>query len=97
MTKSLPQHPSLEQFRKQAKELLRAFQRTDVDSISRIRAHHPTYPNATDEKIAAASFTLRDAQLVVAREYFFENWADLKEYKTGGATPNAVKDFELAE
>ena len=80
MTKSLPQHPSLEQFRKQAKELVRAFQRTDVESISRIRAHHPTYPNATDEKIAAASFTLRDAQLVVAREYFFDNWADLKEY-----------------
>ncbi len=69
----------------------------ETSDASRIRAHHPNYPHATDATIAVASFTLRDAQLVVATEYFFENWADLKEYKTGGATPNAVKDFELAE
>ena len=80
MAKSLPQHPSLEQLRKQAKELLKGFQNCDDESLRRLLASHPAFANASEAQVATNELTLRDAQLIVAREYSFENWADLKEY-----------------
>ena len=63
----LPARPSLEQLRKQAKDLLRQFRDGDPAAAARMRAFAPraTKPN------------LADAQFVVAREYGFESWAKL--------------------
>ena len=69
----LPARPSLEQLRKQAKDLLRHYRAGDQAALSRIRARHP-HPRR-DPK-----FTLADAQLVIAREYGFESWAKLKHH-----------------
>ncbi len=62
----LPARPSLEQLRKQAKELLRQFRAGDAAAIERLHA--------------GDAATLADAQLVVAREYGFETWAALKHH-----------------
>jgi hypothetical protein len=63
----LPERPSLEQLRKQAKDLLRAWRDGDPPVLARIRAQKP---KATDPMLA-------DAQLVLAREYGFDSWPKL--------------------
>jgi ankyrin repeat protein len=70
--KQLPARPSLEQFRKQAKDLLKA--RQTPEAIARIKKSHPRLTKLTDAKIAEAPFSLADAQWVIAREYGFESW-----------------------
>ena len=72
-TSLLPARPSLEHLRKQAKELLRAYQAGDAVALERFRARIPRLadPGPPDKMILA------DAQFVLAREYGFENWAEL--------------------
>ncbi len=71
--RSLPARPSLEQLRKQAKELLRDYRNHDRDAVERFHAHHPRA--VSDEAVALA-----DAQLVLARDYGFPSWARLKHH-----------------
>src|SRR6516162_1539439 len=61
----LPVRPDLDQLRHQAKDLLHAAQRGDIEATARIRA-------VSDRVI------LSSAQLAVAREYGFASWARLK-------------------
>jgi Ankyrin repeats (3 copies) len=67
---SIPTSPSVEQLRKQAKDLLRAARRGERSALARTAAHHP------DGGIARLS----DAQLVLAREHRFRSWPRLKAY-----------------
>jgi hypothetical protein len=69
----LPENPSFENLKKQAKGLRKAVRAGDVESIARVREFHPR----ADEAMAA--FSLRDAQLVLARGYRFASWKKLKE------------------
>ena len=71
MTKELPAQPNISQLRRQARDLQRAVISGEVEGISRVRHAHPAPPKAF------AGFTLRDAQLTVAREYGFEGWNEL--------------------
>lgn len=70
----LPDQPSLEYDRKQAKRLLRQMRRGDARAFERARAQHPGL-SASPEKLVLA-----DAQLVVAREYGFASWPRLVQY-----------------
>lgn len=70
---SLPARPSLEQLRKQAKELLKGYRADDPSTVTRFQSHHP---RGTPEKEVA----LADAQLVLSREYGFPSWAKLKHH-----------------
>lgn len=70
-TMPLPAKASLSQLRARAKELRKAVVKGRPDAIERARVHHPAY----DE----ASFTLRDAQLTIAREYGLASWPELME------------------
>ena len=71
MTASLPAAPSLEQLRKQAKDLLRAQRAGEASAAARVAAHHPR----PDEPLRLAG-----AQLVVAREHGFPSWPRLRAY-----------------
>src|SRR5262245_25823425 len=66
--KSLPERPSLESLRKQAKKLARDAAAGDADAISRARAQLPE---------VRLPLSRRDAQLVLAREHGFAGWQDL--------------------
>jgi FOG: Ankyrin repeat len=66
--RTLPDRPDLEQQKTLAKELVRAFRAGDRDAIARMRAE---LPDKTD-------LTLADAQFVLAREYGFASWRELK-------------------
>lgn len=74
-TRPLPPQPSLEQLRKQAKELLKAYRAGDaaaVLEVDRFEAH----PDP-------AKFSLADAQRVLARAYGFASWTKLKQHVEG--------------
>jgi hypothetical protein len=67
--KSLPARPSLESLRKQAKKLARDSAAGDADAIARARAQLAN---------VNLPLTQRNAQLVIAREYGFAGWQDLR-------------------
>jgi hypothetical protein len=68
-SKFLPSHPSFESIRKQAKKLVRQFAAGDPDALARVHAQLPA---------PILPLSLRDAQLVLAREYGFAGWQDLR-------------------
>lgn len=74
-TRSLPAQPSLEQLRKQAKGLLKAFRAGDAAAVAEVdrfeRQHDP------------ARFMLADAQRVLARAYGYASWTKLKLHVEG--------------
>jgi ankyrin repeat protein len=73
-TKPLPARPSLEQYKKQAKELLKACRAADAEAIRRVRESHPRFAKFADAELRKAKLALADAQLVIAREHGFESW-----------------------
>ena len=74
MPRPLPNNPSLEHLRKEAKRLQKAVRDGNADALARVKEFHP---RATT---AGAHWTLADAQLVTARSYGFATWTSLKEY-----------------
>jgi hypothetical protein len=67
--RSLPARPNLDQQKKLAKDLLRAFRDGDAEAAARMRAELPD----------KAELSLTDAQYVLAREYGFPSWRALTE------------------
>ena len=92
----LPGKPNLDNQRKRAKALMRAYCAGDDDAAARVAALHPTPPQPD-------AFKLSDAQLVVARGYGFASWPKLKQKidaltKTPtGLFVDAVKAGDVAE
>ena len=78
--KELPARPSLEQYKKQGKELVKALKALrnnvsgDPETTRRIKKHHPKLGKLTEAEFRSAKFALADAQLVIAREHGFESW-----------------------
>ena len=68
-SKFLPSHSSFESIRKQAKKLVRQMAVSDPDALARVHAQLPA---------PILPLSLRDAQLVLAREYGFAGWQDLR-------------------
>jgi hypothetical protein len=83
-TKRLPSRPNLDHLKHQAKDLLADFRVRKLDSFQRIREFHPRFHAASDAEIGAASLTLSDAHLAIAREYGFNSWPRLKSHVERG-------------
>ena len=91
--KQLPARPNLEQFRKQARNLLN--RRTTSGAILRIRKFHPRFKELTEAQLE--TFSLADAQCVIAREYCFESWPKFIKHIEETARANSpVTQFESA-
>lgn len=71
----LPQHPSLEQLKKQAKELLDQFRAGDPVTVAEVHQF--------ERRPDPASFALNDAQRILARAYGFDSWPKLKAFVDG--------------
>ena len=67
--RTLPARPDLDQQKKLAKELLRAYRAGDREAVARVRAALPDEPSPS----------LTSAQFVLAREYGFASWRELRE------------------
>lgn len=76
---SLPDHPDLEQLRTQAKELKRALAAGDQTALDRVLASHPKFADRPADRADGWQFTLRDAQVTLARELGFVSWKALLE------------------
>jgi ankyrin repeat protein len=74
-TRRMREHPDLEQLKRQAKQLLRAFKAGDPAALTEVEQHY--------DGAQAATFALHDAQLVIARSYGFDSWPRLKAYVDG--------------
>ena len=72
----LPIGIDVEQYKRQAKELLKDARLGDVDAEARVREHHPDKSRAS----TSATLKLADAQLVIARENGFASWTRFAEY-----------------
>ncbi len=80
MQKPLPARPSLEQFKKQAKDLVREHRARDAAAFALIREFLPSLAKKTDDEIVLYPFALHDAQSVVARQYGFPSWNQLRNH-----------------
>jgi ankyrin repeat protein len=74
-TRVLPSNPNLDQLRKQAKDLLKAFAAGDSAAASEVALFERS-PNRD-------AFALVDAQRVLARAYGFSSWNKLKQHVDG--------------
>jgi len=91
--KQLSARPNLEQFRKQAKELIK--DRKSPAVIQRIRKFHPRLREPTDAQIE--NLSLADAQCVIAREHAFESWPKfIKHVQEVTRANSPISRFELA-
>lgn len=66
----------LDQYKAQAKDLLKQIRTAEPDAIQRVQTNHPEHKKA----VRSNFFQLADAQLVVARENGFGSWAKFKEH-----------------
>lgn len=84
--KELSARPSLEQYRKQAKELVKSFDSAAPEALRRVRHNH-----------REPQFALADAQFVIAREHGFESWPKFAKHVQALAQKSSpVSRFELA-
>lgn len=74
-TRRLPKQPSLEQLRKQAKDLLKQYRAGEAAAVVEVQ-HFERRPDAE-------TFALHDAQRVLARAYGYESWPKLKAFVDG--------------
>lgn len=79
-TKLVPDRPDLGQYKKQAKDLVKACSASVLDALNRIRLHHPRFRDLADAEILRASVKLADAQFTVAREHGFETWSQFSKH-----------------
>ena len=76
----LPARPNLEHLRNQAKDLLKAYRSGEPPAIARFRKSLPRYSDLRDDAMARLSLSLGDAQRVIAAEYGFSSWLQMRRY-----------------
>ena len=83
----LPVRPSLEQLRKQAKELLQELRSGVTSAVSRLQRYKP----------GSSKPILADSQYVIAREYGFESWPKLVQHIQSSQIPDLQQHLRIAE
>ena len=104
--KPIPARPRLEEYRKQAKQLLKSFRSGHPGALRWIRRYHPRLPGradtndrnkVTDSEVRSARLSLADAQFVIAREHQFESWRQFaKHIEALNRKRSPVAQFEAA-
>ena len=92
VTRRLPDRPHLDVPRREARELLADWKKGDPTALERLRAQHPRLRRLTLEEVAAAPPRLADAQWVIAREYPYATWAELKQRIEKNDTAVGIQD-----
>jgi hypothetical protein len=97
MASSLPNNPSLDRLKADARRLQRGITTGDRDAVDLVRRCHPKPSIALAE--SPSRFALHDAQLTVARSYGFTGWPALVHYLRIAADlsvdPHAVDEDAL--
>lgn len=91
VSRGLPERPHLDVPKREARELLKAWRAAEPDALDRIRRRHPRFSAGDERTIAAEPFRLSDAQLVIAREYGFAHWTELKQKIDGNTLTGLLR------
>jgi ankyrin repeat protein len=96
----------LEDYQKDARDLIRAFKSHDPKATYLIRRYHPKLPGRPDTndrnkvneaEVRRAGLSLTDAQNIIARAHDFESWAQLAKHITAlNQKGSPVWQFETA-
>ena len=78
VSRDLPKQPHIDVPKRLARELLKLCREGDAEALERVRSRHPKFKKEENAAFAA-EFKLSDAQLVIAREYGYRSWTQLKE------------------
>src|SRR5258705_5389946 len=78
VSRVLPDGPHLDVPKREARELVKDLRAGSPEALDRIRKRHPKFRDADDAAPSAGKFLRNDAQLVIAREYGFASWPELK-------------------
>ena len=89
VSRGLPAQPHLDVPKQQARQLLTQCKAKSIDAIDRVRRRHPKFHTVDDDAIATR-LKLSGAQLVIAREYGFSSWTQLKERINGNTVANLI-------
>lgn len=89
VSRDFPAQPHLDVPKKQARELLTQTRGSLVDALDRIRRRHPKFHSEDDHTISTR-LKLSDAQLVIAREYGFSSWVQLKKRITDNTAAQLI-------
>src|SRR5438067_9684760 len=96
-SRELPARPNLDQYKKQAKEFVKAAKAGDARTFALMREHHPRLKHASDDELRRATFALADAQLIVARSHGFESWPKFANHIATITTENPSHIWARAE
>ena len=89
VSRGLPDQPHLDVPKREARELLARWRERRPEALERVRTRHPKFQKLDAAALATAELKLADAQLVIAREYGFSSWPELKRRIEGN--PAAVE------
>ncbi len=100
-TRNLPANPSIEQYKKIAKALLRAWkQNTSIEipwegsviNVTRehLRQKHPRLRGLSELESESAEICLADVQFLIAREYGFESWSKFRDFIESKTVPDST-------
>src|SRR5688572_15615029 len=92
VSRDLPGKPHLDVPKREARELLRDWRAGKTEVLERIARRHPRFKEADHATVSKGKFLLNDAQLVIAREYGFKTWAELKERIDGNTVAGLLQE-----
>ena len=96
MSRKLPPRPNLDQLKNQAKDILKAHERKEAGVCPQLRVLN-RFAKSSDAEILAGELNLADAQFILAMEYGFKSWGEMKTHvESAGASPPFVKMEDLA-
>lgn len=91
MTSQLSANPSLEQLRKQAKDVLKAHKNGDTSCCAVLKNLHQ-FKGRTDTEILSVDVSLVEVQFALAMEYGFESWTGMKKEVGGRGTSHITRE-----
>lgn len=88
--KILPEHPSLDHLRREARHLKSKHKNRDK-SVSEIIGHYDiSLHGLSGDELFAEKFSILDAQRVIARQYSFSSWAKLKVFVHASISKDSI-------
>ncbi len=99
-TRTLPDKPNLSQLKKQAKDLLKAFQAGESSAVAEVQAHYRGASSGSGGPFPGhqgEGLQLSDAQLVIARAYGFDSWPKLKAFVEGATMSRFIAAVETGD
>src|SRR4051812_27227511 len=94
VSRDLPNRPHLDVPKREARALLKDFRAGLPEALERVTRRHSRFKEAipSPAKKEERKFLLNDAQLVIAREYGFLNWSELKERIDGNMVARLLQE-----